>query len=55
MLLVGRGSLSTKKARWRGRWIICAGLLWKGSHVRDVGLERLSCPIRIRVPAGMKP
>jgi hypothetical protein len=30
MLLVGWGSLSAeKKARWRGHWIICAGLLWK--------------------------
>lgn len=30
MLLVGWGSLSAeKKARWRGHWIVCAGLLWK--------------------------
>ena len=32
MLLVGWGSLSAeKKARWRGHWIACAGLLWKPS------------------------
>ena len=30
MLLVCWGSLSAeKKARWRGHWIVCAGLLWK--------------------------
>ena len=30
MLLVGCGSLSAeKKARWRGHWIVCVGLLWK--------------------------
>jgi hypothetical protein len=30
MLLVGWGSLRTEKqARWRGHWILCAGLLWK--------------------------
>ena len=29
MLLIGLGSLSAKKARWRSRWIICAGYLLK--------------------------
>ena len=31
MLLVGWGPLGAekKKARWRGHWIVCAGLLWK--------------------------
>ena len=55
MLLAGRGYLRVKKARWRGRWIICAGQLWKGSRVRVVGLESLSCLIKTRARAGMRP
>jgi hypothetical protein len=42
MLLVGWGSLSAeKKARWRGHWIVCVGLLWKpcaGCRIGEVEL-----------------
>lgn len=42
MLLIGWGSLSAeKKARSRGHWIVCAGLLWKpcvGCGTKEVEL-----------------
>jgi hypothetical protein len=43
MLLIGWGSLSAeKKARWRGHWIVCAGLLWK--QCVGCGTEEVELP-----------